>query len=410
MHLFGAALLLFCCSSAAAVDLVESASFGWGKVISPNSFGIPGWSISGDGHVPQLLTDKIILTPPYPGNKRGAIWSDEKNNLGEWTVEFQFRAGGPERGSGNIQLWYAKDGQKSVGTSSIYTVGKFDGLVLVVDAHGGRAGSVRGFLNDGSTDYSTHHGVDSLAFGHCDYAYRNLGRPSVIQIKLAANAFEVLVDGSQCFRTEKISLPSDYQFGVTSASSETPDSFEVFKFLLSRSATIPRPPPVSQRADEQQQQQQQSQPPSSSEDRPASEYTSSDSQFADLHNRLQQMNHAMNNLFREVATLSSKSAERHGDLIQQQQHRGSSDGGAGAGISPAQFNSLDNRLQSMERTLGDLKRDIGGVDHAGQYGKLYDKMVDTQDRLLHHLPTTMTESKPGHFPFILLQPQAILTN
>lgn len=56
----------------------------------------------------------------------------------EWTAEFQFRATGVERGGGNLQLWYAKDGQSRIGTSSIYTVGQFDGFALVVDMHGGR--------------------------------------------------------------------------------------------------------------------------------------------------------------------------------------------------------------------------------------------------------------------------------
>lgn len=59
----------------------------------------------------------------------------------EWTADFEFRATGPERGGGNLQLWYAKEGQGKIGTSSIYTVGQFDGLVLVVDTYGGRVGS-----------------------------------------------------------------------------------------------------------------------------------------------------------------------------------------------------------------------------------------------------------------------------
>lgn len=105
-------------------------------------------------------------------------------------------------------------------------MGKFDGLVLVVDMYGGKVcqiiaklvfcaedhnaevgsqgGSIRGFMNDGSTDYKNHHSVDSLAFGHCDYAYRNLGRPSIIQIKQESNSFEVIVDHRQCFFTEKV--------------------------------------------------------------------------------------------------------------------------------------------------------------------------------------------------------------
>lgn len=59
-------------------------------------------------------------------------------------------------------------------------------------------------MNDGSIDYKNHHSVDSLAFGHCDLAYRNLGRPSSIQIKQEANSFEVVVDHRQCFFTDKV--------------------------------------------------------------------------------------------------------------------------------------------------------------------------------------------------------------
>lgn len=60
----------------------------------------------------------------------------------EWTAEFQFRATGQERGGGNLQLWYAKDGQAKIGSSSIYTVGQFDGLALVIDNHGGKVRSL----------------------------------------------------------------------------------------------------------------------------------------------------------------------------------------------------------------------------------------------------------------------------
>jgi mannose-binding lectin 1 len=57
-----------------------------------------------------------------------------------WTADIDFRATGPERGGGNLQIWYAKNGLEDVETSSIYTVGRFDGLALTVDQY---AGSVR---------------------------------------------------------------------------------------------------------------------------------------------------------------------------------------------------------------------------------------------------------------------------
>lgn len=60
----------------------------------------------------------------------------------EWTAEFEFRATGPERGGGNLQIWYTREGQANVGTSSVYTIGKFDGLALTVDMYGGRVFSL----------------------------------------------------------------------------------------------------------------------------------------------------------------------------------------------------------------------------------------------------------------------------
>jgi lectin, mannose-binding 1 len=37
-----------------------------------------------------------------------------------------------------------KNGESAVGDSSIYTVGKFDGLALTIDPHGGRVSSFPG--------------------------------------------------------------------------------------------------------------------------------------------------------------------------------------------------------------------------------------------------------------------------
>lgn len=143
----------------------------------------------------------------------------------DWSAQVEFRATGPERGSGNLQLWYAKDGPKSHSTSSIYTVGYFDGVVLVIDSYGGKVhttqarlkvprnadrlqgGGIRGFMNDGTLDYKNYHSVDSLAFGHCDYPYRNLGRPSKLQIKQEAGVFEVKVDDKTCFASDKVFDP-----------------------------------------------------------------------------------------------------------------------------------------------------------------------------------------------------------
>ncbi|KAI5302633.1 hypothetical protein KEM56_000502, partial [Ascosphaera pollenicola] len=208
------------------------------------------------------LSDRVVLTPPYPGQRRGAIWTEEPVQTSDWTVDLEFRANGDvERGAGSLQLWYVQDKTK-VGANSIYSVGQWDGFSLVFDVHGGKSGSVRGFLSDGTTPYVTHPSVDSLAFGHCEYPYRNLGRPSQIQIKHSQTGLEVHIDGQWCFASPKIQLPSGYIFGVSAASADVPDSFEVFKFATSV-------PDTAQNQNSQQQQPiQQSWRPYEAEQRP----------------------------------------------------------------------------------------------------------------------------------------------
>jgi mannose-binding lectin 1 len=105
--------------------------------ISPNMRAVPNFHLIGKPNPPEILSNKLVLTPPAPGNERGAVWSEKVLDHNYWAVDLDFRATGPERGGGNLQIWYVKDGEKNVGTSSIYTVGKFDGLVLSVDQYAG---------------------------------------------------------------------------------------------------------------------------------------------------------------------------------------------------------------------------------------------------------------------------------
>lgn len=77
-----------------------------------------------------------MLTPPAPGNQRSGIWSEKTLEASEWTVDLEFRASGQEHASGKLQLWLAKNGQQDIGEASLYTVDKFQGLVIVVDDYG----------------------------------------------------------------------------------------------------------------------------------------------------------------------------------------------------------------------------------------------------------------------------------
>ncbi|MCJ1223383.1 hypothetical protein MMC12_000023 [Toensbergia leucococca] len=363
--------------------------------ISPNKFSVPGWHISGEGELPQVLSDKVILTPPYPGNKRGAIWADTKVSQPEWTADFDFRATGPERGGGNLQIWYTKEGQAYIGTSSIYTVGKFDGLALVIDTYGGRGGSIRGFLNDGNTDYKTHHAVDSLAFGHCNYAYRNLGRPSHIQITQQGNSFEVRVDQKPCFRSNKITLPTDYYFGVSAASAETPDSFEAFKFLLTNSPSSPREEPQRSQQpphDSDQQSQPPPPPPSQAQQGP---------QSLDLQNRLLTISQTLDTLTRELSNLAGTTSQQHQDIQRAQ-------------IPASQLKTMDQRLQSVEQILTAFRKESDARDYGTQFAKLQRALEHSHSSLLENIPESMgtiisTRSpRMGFFLFIVIVFQCLL--
>ncbi|KAJ6108985.1 hypothetical protein N7512_008822 [Penicillium capsulatum] len=335
------------------------------RLISPNRDSIPGWNIGGEGHEPSLLSDKLILTPPYPGNTRGSAWAQVPATQPQWTAEFQFRASGPERAGGILQLWYTKDGQARVGTSSIHTVGQFDGFALVIDNHGGRGGSVRGFLNDGTTDYKSHRSVDSLAFGHCDYAYRNLGRPSVIKIK-HINGLEVTVDDKLCFSTSKIVLPTGNTFGISAATPENPDSFEIFKFSLASAAG-----------------------------------QGIAAQVADVGGRVQLANKATNDLLQEFRTQSSNSETRHLELLNR-------------AASKDQVAALDARLQRIEELLKNVQRDLEGKDYSGRFAQLHDTLrsshLSLSESLQGSVLSAITTSTPrmGFFLFLVIAFQVFL--
>ncbi|RDL34452.1 Concanavalin A-like lectin [Venustampulla echinocandica] len=320
-------------ASARASYLNNDLSFGHNNErISPNNRAVPNWYLVGHPDPPEILSNKLVLTPPVPGNQRGAVWAERPLVHSLWTAAVDFRATGPERGGGNLNIWYAKNGRDEVSTASIYTAGRFDGLALVIDQYAGSGGSIRGFLNDGTTDYKSHHNVDSLAFGHCKYAYRNLGRPSHVSIRQTADNFIVEIDGNLCFESSKIKLPLANFFGISAASAETPDSFEVFKFVTT--TDTPSPDIAGQRlveqqhqygsaenAGQQQQQQQQQQGdgtiPAFSDmpDTAAEKYTSGAEQFADLHNRLQVMMKHISAISREVKDYQLEENRRHDTIM-----------------------------------------------------------------------------------------------
>lgn len=214
-------------------------------------------------------------------------------------------------------------------------------------------------MNDGSIEYKSHHSVDSLAFGHCEYSYRNLGRPSRIAVRQSAEDFRVDVDGKLCFDSKKIKLPLGYSFGISAASAENPDSFEVFKFVTTTESHTPDvqdPNSVNQQqfggaGEAQTQNQNNNKDPgaipafSDPPEVPADTIRSSDAQFADLHNRLQSMMKHISALNRDLNHYQAN-AKSENDKIAAQLSR-----------LESSISKLDG-LANMEKKIDEIKGDV----------------------------------------------------
>lgn len=355
-------------------DFPSSDASAVNRISSNNDGSIPHFSLQGKPNNPDLLSNKVILTPPAPGNQRAALWSDRTLQHTQWVTDVDFRANGPERGGGNLNIWLVKDGARDVGTSSIYTVGKFEGFALVIDTFEGSAGMVRGFLNDGSKDY-TKIMVDLQSFGHCEHAYRNLGRPSQVKFRQTTDNFRVEIDGQLCFESSKISIPSGYQLGVTAASADNPDSFEVFKMVVMTENVDP-----SQDANQKILQaddtglfgEARDAPPQQAssggqggasgnfdsgfdEDMPdtdADTITSSKAQFRDLHSRLQSINHHLSTIFRKMSKQDSIGETRHAEIATQI-------GGLKDLLNKLnKLDDLENKVSSLESEVRRLRGEV----------------------------------------------------
>lgn len=368
-----------------SAQAVDDFSFGHKGSISPNSFAIPGFSILGEEYVPQLLSDKVILTPPYGGNKKGAIWTENKNTISDWQVDLDFRVGVTDSGSGSLQFWYAASGKDSVSTNSIYSVGRFDGLAVVIDTVGGKQ-KIRGFLNDNSVEYKNHQNIESLAFGHCDYTYRNLGTPSHLRVKSTSSGLEITIDDKPCFSTDSVRLPSDYHFGITAASNDPPDSFEAFKFVLSpTTAPVRQPPPAAEGRQPIPNQQQQV---------PIGSMPGSGSDAAAIANLERRLNDLYTLVERTTTTMGQQFESLNSRLSQP------ISGDSKTNPTQSQFASLDSRLTELSRTLNSLHSELKSGDHSKQFEKISAQIQTVHSGVTEHVPQRLREYVIAHTPRI----------
>ncbi|PSK46355.1 L-type lectin-like domain-containing protein [Elsinoe australis] len=266
---------------------------------------------------------------------------------------------------------------------------------------------LRGFLNDGSTDYKNHHMVDSLAFGHCDFFYRNLGRSSKIKITHDQRGLEVKIDDQPCFSSNKVALPSGYVFGMTAATADNPDSFEVNKFTVIKTHDAPhpghfdQPPAHNQPRNEQHQQHQQQHMPNAPEqipDRDATSIKKQEEQFADLHNRLQGLSHQVNNIFNEFDRLARDLNTKHEQILSRSsQPRGSEEA----------IRTMSGRIENIEHIVHGLERDLASRDYGHHLHELHQAVTEGLPGSLHQV-VKGSAPKITTFIFIVIAVQVML--
>jgi len=180
-------------------------------------------------------------------------------------------------------------------------------------------------------------------------------------------------------------MPSGYYFGISAASAEIPDSFEAKKFTVSTTNAVARED-ISQRREanqqpNQQQQQQQAPPPAEQiPDTPASNIRSQENQFADLHNRMQNLQHLVVSVLHEVREGQSQ-RDRHDEVMKR-------------------VMSINDRVDSLERMYSrveqitkTIQKDIEGKDYKEHLTNLQDTLKDTHASLMNSLPQHMSDSK-----------------
>jgi len=119
------------------------------------------------------------------------------------------------------------------------------------------------------------------------------------------------------------------------------------------------------------------------DDNPASHYTTSEAQFADLHNRLNLISKAITNLFAEITRHTTAEEERYKEIL---------------GRLPS--GQLDSRLGNLERVVGELERELKSSDHKKQFAKLSDQIAQTHVGVTEHVPERLREYVQAHTPRI----------
>ena len=185
-------------------------------------------------------------------------------------------------------------------------------------------------------------------------------------------------------------LPSGNYFGITAASSENPDSFEVFDFVLKTTEAYSREEPRRDQVPVNQGQESQkayepfdSRIESAKSESMASPAQSYDKDFAELKQRVDALARSVENLNTELPKYISSVLRKE-------------DGSQQGGLLDGQLSSLEEKLrQTIDKGLIEIHRELRNKDYLPQFAELRQSLAARHDNLLENLPDTL-----GHSMFL----------
>lgn len=193
------------------------------------------------------------------------------------------------------------------------------------------------------------------------------------------------VDDKVCFQTPKVILPAGNVFGVTAATPDNPDSFELFKFVVTPGAQV-----TAQFAEQTTQQQQQQVP------------IESRSQSNNINlGSLDNINGRIQKISQEVSQIAQNINERHQELLNKISAGSVASSSDSWPQNEARLNAMDERLRRIEAMLSDLQRDNAGKDYRNEFTRLHKAIENSHHSLTEALQTSIFNSKflgPPHTP------------
>lgn len=183
----------------------------------------------------------------------------------------------------------------------------------------------------------------------------------------------------------QVQLPTDYYFGISAASADMPDSFEAYKFIVH---TLNPSEPLSAQAagtDNVNHQKSHSSPGL------AGQEGAIDHRLDDIQHRISELAKHLEQLEGLIKSTDSNAHNRHQELAESRP-------------KPNQLNSMDGRIQTIERAVQTIQKDIEGRDYKGRLDQIQQLFEASHSNLMTHLPASMgqivTTSAPRMWFFV----------